>query len=71
MVFYPELIYRTYRNDELVDETVLKIVMRCYYPDEFENVITDHGFQVIQRWGGYHGEAYGDGPELVIEFGAD
>lgn len=68
MVFYPELIYRTYQGAELVDEAVLKIVMRCYYPDEFERLVTDQGFEVLRLWGGYHGEPYGEGPELVIEF---
>ena len=42
--------------------------MRCYYPDEFEQLINGHGFEIVQRWGGYAGEIYGEGPELVIEF---
>ena len=42
--------------------------MRCYYPDEFEQLITGHGFEIVHRWGGYAGEIYGEGPELVIEF---
>jgi hypothetical protein len=41
--------------------------MRCHYPDEFEALIRDHGFTVTNRWGGYRGETYGDGPELVVE----
>ena len=35
---------------------------------EFEESILRHGFSVIQRWGGYAGEPYGTGPELVIQF---
>ena len=70
MVLYPELIYRRYRDEQLVDEAVLKIAMRCYYPDGFVELITAHGFEIIGSWGGYHGEAYGEGPELVIQFGA-
>ncbi|MCX7011935.1 MAG: class I SAM-dependent methyltransferase [Candidatus Sumerlaeota bacterium] len=68
MILYPELIYRAYQGDALVDEATLKIVMRCYYPEEFERLILDHGFRIIQRWGGYAGEPYGEGPELVIQF---
>ena len=41
----------------MVDEAVLKIPMRCYYPDEFSTLITEHGFRIIDRWGGYAGEA--------------
>ena len=68
LVLYPELVYRYYEGDELVDEAVLKIVMRCYYPQEFVQLIVGHGFRVLNRWGGYHGEPYGQGPELVVEF---
>ena len=42
--------------------------MRCYYPDEFEALIVDHGFEIVGRWGGYQGEPYGEGPELVLQF---
>lgn len=68
LVLYPELIYRRYQGDVLREEAVLKLVMRCYYPDEFERLITSHGFDVVDRWGGYRGEPYGEGPELVIQF---
>ena len=68
LILYPELIYRRYRNEVIVDEAILKIVMRCYYPREFEKLITAHGFSIINRWGGYGGELYGKGPELVLEF---
>jgi hypothetical protein len=68
MILYPELIYRRYANDTLVDEAILKIVMRCYYPRELEALIEDHGFSIMNRWGGYAGETYGEGTELVIKF---
>jgi hypothetical protein len=42
--------------------------MRCYYPDEFTALITKHGFRVIERWGGYAGEPYGEGMELIVRF---
>jgi SAM-dependent methyltransferase len=67
-ILYPELIWRRYRNDELVDEAVLRIAMRCYDPDGFEKLVTEHGFRIANRWGGYAGEAYGEGPELVVQF---
>jgi SAM-dependent methyltransferase len=68
MILYPELIYRRYHGSDLLDEAVLKIAMRCYYAAEFEEVIVKHGFQIVDKWGGYSGERYGDGPELVIQF---
>ena len=68
LVLYPELVYRRYAGDVLKDETILEIVMRCYYPKPFEQIIADHGFRVVNRWGGYAGEVYGEGPELVLQF---
>jgi SAM-dependent methyltransferase len=70
LVLYPELIYRTYRDGVLVHEFVQKIKMKCYYPDEFRALVTSHGFKIVGEWGGYNGEAYGVGPELVLEFAA-
>ncbi len=68
LILYPELIYRLYEGDAIKEEAILRFVMRCYYPDTFEQLIRDHGFRVVNRWGGYAGEAYGEGPELVIQF---
>jgi SAM-dependent methyltransferase len=68
LIHYPELIYRRYEGVTLIDESHLKIVMRCYYPDTFEKLIIEHGYVILNRWGGYEGEAYGQGPELVIQF---
>ena len=67
-ILYPEAIYRRYEDDRLVDEVTLKITMRYYYPDQFEKIITDHGFTIVERWGGYNGEPYGGGQELVVQF---
>jgi len=69
LVLYPDLIYRYLKNGQVQDEAVLSIAMRCYYPDQFENLITDHGFRIRRKWGGYNGESYGEGPELVVQFG--
>lgn len=69
LVCYPEIIYRRYdATGALEHEAVLKIAMRCWYPDELEKMVTDAGFRVTDRWGGYAGEAWGAGPELVIQF---
>ncbi len=68
MVLYPKLIFRQRRGSELLDEATLKLTMRCYYADEFEQLVRDRGFEIVNRWGGYAGEAYGEGPELILEF---
>ena len=68
MVLYPELIYRRYQGEALVEEAVLKIAMRCYYQEEFVQLIINQGFRVLRQWGGYEGEPYGQGSELVIQF---
>jgi SAM-dependent methyltransferase len=68
MVLYPELIYRRYQGETLTEETTLKIAMRCYYPEEFVQLIVDQGFRVLRQWGGYNGESYGQGSELIVQF---
>lgn len=68
LILYPELVYRSYDGDLLVDESVLNIAMRCYYPEQFAKLVEDHGFEILERWGGYADEIYGEGPELVIQF---
>ena len=42
--------------------------MGCWYPSELERLVVEHGFRVVERWGGYAGEAWGSGPELVVQF---
>jgi SAM-dependent methyltransferase len=68
LVLYPELVYRRYEENRLVDEAVLSVSMRCYYPAALLDLIADQGFHVVNRWGGYAGEPYGEGPELIVEF---
>ena len=68
-ILYPELVYRRYVGDVWVVDAVLRIPRRCYAPEAFEHMIRAHGFQIVQRWGGYTGERYGEGPELVVQFG--
>lgn len=68
LILYPELIYRRYEGEKLTEEARLRLIMKCYYPQAFEQLIIDHSFTIINRWGGYAGEMYGGGPELVIQF---
>jgi SAM-dependent methyltransferase len=69
LILYPELIFRIYQGDELKEEVILKIVMRCYYPEQFVKLIESYGFRILDKWGGYANEPYGEGPELVLKFG--
>ena len=68
LVLHPEMIYRLYEGDTLLDETVFKAVLRFYYPENFLQLVEDHGFTVVDRWGGYAGEPWGQGPELGVRF---
>ncbi|MEM7415686.1 MAG: class I SAM-dependent methyltransferase [Gemmatimonadota bacterium] len=68
LVLYPELVYEYAVAGVVVDRAVLRIAMRCYYPDDFVARIEDARFTVTDRWGGYAGEPYGEGPELLVEF---
>ena len=68
LVLHPELIYRRWRGDEPLEQVVLPIPMRVFYPDEFLDLVRSVGFTLTERWGGYAGEPYGQGKELVVEF---
>jgi ubiquinone/menaquinone biosynthesis C-methylase UbiE len=68
LVLYPELVYRRFHGDETVEEAILPLAMRCYYPDDLTSAIESRGFRVLEKWGGYEGEEYGKGGELVVEF---
>lgn len=68
LVTFPEFIFRRYEGDRLVEETVEPLSMRCFYADEFKTLIEGHGFRITDCWGGYSGETYGEGPELVMAF---
>jgi SAM-dependent methyltransferase len=67
LVLYPDLIYRRRGNGPAVEEHTLSIAMRCHYPEELLALVRRHGFQDLGKWGGYAGEPYGAGPELVVE----
>ncbi len=66
---YLDAIYRRYSAENLEEEVVGQIVLRCYYPNQLTEIIESHGFKVMGAWGGYSGEKYGEGSELVVKFG--
>ena len=66
-VRYPDLVYRVREGAKLVEEVVFPLAMRCYFPDDFASLFAKHGFDIVERWGGYSGESYGIGPELIIQ----
>ena len=68
LVFYPNLVYQYFIEDELIEESVMKIAMRVWYPSQLVNLVEIQGFEIIEKWGGYQGEEYGEGPEQVIAF---
>ncbi len=70
LVLYPELIYRRYRGDELLETVVMPIAMRCWYPDQITALIVYNRFCIVATWGGYCGERFGEGGELIVQFAA-
>jgi hypothetical protein len=68
LILFPEFIYRYFIEDELIEMVSQKICMKFYYPDQFLNLIKEKGFTIIDCWGRYEGEQYGEGNELVVQF---
>jgi SAM-dependent methyltransferase len=68
LILYPDLVFRRHEAGVLKDETVMSTVMRCWYPDEILDLIVGQGFEIQDSWGGYAGEQYGSGAELVAQF---
>lgn len=68
LTLYPDQIYRRFRSERLVEEAVSSPPMRVYYPDELRESIEQAGFRITNQWGGYSGETFGEGPELVVQF---
>lgn len=60
------LVFRQYLEGELEEVAEWELAMRYYWPEQVEEVVRDRGFVVLERWGGYHGEAWGAGPELLL-----
>jgi hypothetical protein len=51
-----------------IDEVSSVVPMRVYYAGEFKELIQNQGFDVVETWGGYCDEKYGEGPELLVKF---
>jgi SAM-dependent methyltransferase len=69
MIVYPKIIYHRHdASGRQIDEATLQIPMRVWYPEELLRLIESRGFVVTDRKGGYEGEAWGEGPELVVVF---
>lgn len=72
MVLYPTLIYRFVDTDgRETGEFRQKISMRCWWPDDLREAVTSRGFRILDELGGYAGEPYGEGNELIIRFTVD
>jgi len=68
LILYPESIYRRHVNGRLAESATQHVCMRRYYPEDFEKIIEERGFSIMERWGGYEEEPYGEGNELIIQF---
>lgn len=68
LVFFPNLGFQYWVDDEMIEETLAEISMRVWYPNQLLDLIETNRFEIINKWGGYQGESYGKGPELVISF---
>lgn len=69
LVIYPDMVYRLFRDGRMIDHFIEPIAMRCWYADEILALLVDRGFCIRRTWGGYHGETFGEGPELLVQFG--
>ncbi len=63
-----KLAWEVERGEEMLEEVVLPIPMRVFYPDGFLDLIRSAGFTITGQWGGYAGEICEQGRELVVEF---
>ncbi len=68
LIVFPVLKYERVKDGRVIDAAELPISMRVWYPEELLDLIATAGFRVTDRWGGYDGEPWGEGPELVVAF---
>ena len=68
-ILYTQNIYQELEGDELVDESREDCALRFYDAAGFRDVIEENGFVVYRTWGGYDGEQYEEGSELIGELG--
>ncbi|PPT17143.1 class I SAM-dependent methyltransferase [Xanthomonas arboricola] len=50
-----------------IDVSTIDVPMRIWQPDELIEVVRSHGYEVLRKHGGFAGEAWGEGPDLVLE----
>jgi SAM-dependent methyltransferase len=60
------LVYRRYDEGFVEEEVEAELALRYYFPEQLEALVSEHGFVVVERWGGYAGERWGEGPELLL-----
>ncbi len=66
---FTRIVYRRYDAEgNRIDESVLDIVKRVWYPADLLRLIEMHGFVVTGQWGGYNKEPWAEGSELVVAF---
>jgi hypothetical protein len=71
LVFFPNLVYQYWIGEEMIEESLMEISMRVWYPNQLLDLIETNGFEIIDKWGGYQGEEYGKGSELVVAIRPD
>lgn len=62
------LLYRRSEGGNTLEESSLPITFRFFRAEQLQRIIERAGFAVTGSWGGYSGEEYGMGPELIVEF---
>jgi ubiquinone/menaquinone biosynthesis C-methylase UbiE len=62
------LRYRRSSGGAVVDEAILPVTFRFFHPEELLRAVEAAGLVVTGTWGGYAGEDYAYGPELIVEF---
>jgi SAM-dependent methyltransferase len=60
------LTFRQYLEGELEELASLELAMRYYLPSQLEALLDEAGLEIAERWGGYRGERWGEGPELLV-----
>jgi SAM-dependent methyltransferase len=69
LIVFPRLIYRRYdAAGELIDHVAHDVAMRVWTPDQLVALVESHDFEIVERHGGYQGEPWDAGSELVIAF---
>jgi SAM-dependent methyltransferase len=60
------LIYRQYVEGVFDQGATVELALRYYAPEQLIARVEEAGLEVVERWGGYRGEPWGAGPELLL-----